>query len=148
MVVLGFGLPPRTPAQARFSDVPVGSFYYPYVEGAVAAGVVNGLGPDRCRQLATVYPCFGPDLWISRAEAAVLIQRVRNYPVSTPATATFADLPPGIFAYVEVETLYQRGVVSGGYCNGSSGSRCYFPAQSIQRGELSRILRRSLDLLP
>ena len=146
MAVLGFSLVLLTPEQARFSDVPASSFYYSYIEGAAAVGAINGLNRDQCRQLAAAYPCFGPNVPISRGQAAVLIQRVRSYPLSTLVVATFADLPPGVFAYAEVEALYQRWVVSGGYCPGNGEVRCFFPGQSIRRGELSRILRRSLDL--
>ena len=41
MAVVAFDIPLMNPAIATFTDVPKGSHYYQYVEGAVAAGLVR-----------------------------------------------------------------------------------------------------------
>ena len=42
LVVLAKGWPLVTPGRATFSDVPVGSTYFAYVETAVSHGVISG----------------------------------------------------------------------------------------------------------
>lgn len=42
MVVDGLGIPPADPTTPTFSDVPRGSTFYTYVEGAYKAGIISG----------------------------------------------------------------------------------------------------------
>jgi inhibitor of cysteine peptidase len=53
------------PSSASFSDVPSTDHFYQYVEGAYAAGLVNGVGDG----------LFGPALTITREQAAAIVAR-------------------------------------------------------------------------
>ena len=44
MAVTAFDIPTATPATPTFSDVSPSDEYYPYIEGAVAAGLIEGTG--------------------------------------------------------------------------------------------------------
>lgn len=65
MAVNGLGLAPYDPVTPSFSDVPRGSTFYTFVEGAAAAGVINGF-PDGT---------FRPENSISRQQANSMMGR-------------------------------------------------------------------------
>ncbi len=147
IMALSFNLntpPPNAPA---FSDVPTTNIFYPYIEAASTAGLINGLGASQCQQLGTAAPCYGPDLPVSRVVVAVIVQRERHYPVYAPTAPTFADLPPTAFGYSAVESLVQQGINSGGPCG--DGSRlCYLPSAKSTRGETSKVVHHALLIAP
>jgi N-acetylneuraminic acid mutarotase len=59
MAVTGLGLATANPLAATFSDVPITSYYFPWVEGASAAKVISGFGDGT----------FRPSTLISRQQA-------------------------------------------------------------------------------
>ena len=65
MAVGAFGLAQANPAVPTFSDVSPSDLYYPYVEGAAAAGLTDGVGGGR----------FAPNAEITRQQAAAMIAR-------------------------------------------------------------------------
>ncbi len=65
MAVLGLEVATASPPSATFSDVPRNSTFYTYVEGAAAAGLVQGLTSTT----------FGPNRQISRQQAATILAR-------------------------------------------------------------------------
>ncbi|MCE5254874.1 MAG: S-layer homology domain-containing protein [Actinomycetia bacterium] len=81
MAVEAFNIPLVDAATASFTDVAKGSLYYQYIEGAKAAGVVNGL-------TATT---FGPNTNITRQQALAIIARyvaqANGYDLATMYTA-------------------------------------------------------------
>ncbi len=87
VVSLLFALPIHTPTQPSFRDVGASNVFYTFVETAARAGVVNGLTQSQYYQVQTNFPCYGPNVNISRGQLAVIVQRIRNYPVASPHTA-------------------------------------------------------------
>jgi hypothetical protein len=65
LAVTGLGLPTSSPTTPTFRDVPRGSLYYQYIEGAYASGLVQGLGGG----------LYGPDLSIARQQVATILAR-------------------------------------------------------------------------
>ena len=59
MVMTGLGLSTSIPPYATFTDVPPSSYYFPWVEGSMEAGITNGYGNGT----------FGPGRSISRQQA-------------------------------------------------------------------------------
>ena len=53
---------------------------------------------------------------VRRGEGAKLVRRAANMVIYTPTRPTFADVPSDYFAYGDVETLYQHGILSGAAC--------------------------------
>ena len=67
MIVIAKGLAQVKPAKATFTDVPATSRWsYGYVEAAVKAGYINGIGGGK----------YGPASQIKRQDMAVLLVRV------------------------------------------------------------------------
>lgn len=65
MAVAAFGINLANPATASFTDVPKTDFYYQYIEGAKAAGVING----------TTATTFSPKANITRQQAIAIVSR-------------------------------------------------------------------------
>jgi hypothetical protein len=65
MACAAFGIAQANPSVARFSDVRPGTTYYTYVEGAAAAGLVNGVSSTR----------FSPSAYITREQGLAIIGR-------------------------------------------------------------------------
>jgi len=137
IVVRGFGIPSYTPSSPTFNDVPTAYTFYPFIEAAVQAGVMQGYGSST----------FGPDRAVNRVETVVTLQRIRNYPLYTPTTPTFSDVPAGSFGFNEVETLYHRGILSGQPCK-TGGGTCFRRFDYIIRGEMAKVARRAIEDRP
>lgn len=134
MVTLGFAIPAYTPTNPSFTDVPPNYFAYTYIEAMAHAGVSSGYQDQaQCSLYGATAPCYLPNRQISRAEATALVIRAGGYPLMSPPTPSFLDVPPTNFAYTQIETAHTLGIVSG--LNG------YFrPRSSIRRDELCRVL--------
>lgn len=65
MAVEFFSIPQATPASPTFLDVPMNDLFFPYIEGAAAAGLVRGVGGD----------LFAPYRPIMRQEAVAILVR-------------------------------------------------------------------------
>lgn len=65
MAVEAYGIPTATPATPTFADVDAHNEFYGYIEGAVAAGLIQGVGDGR----------FAPDATITRQQGAAIIAR-------------------------------------------------------------------------
>ena len=141
IAVVGFGIQAYTPATPTFGDVPTNNVFYNFIEAAAHAGAITGFTqPSQCS--GTSVPCFRPNNNVTRAQVAIIVQRIRNFTPFTPATPTFADVPTSNFAYAAIETLAQRGIISGGACGGGT---CFRPNDSIRRGELSKVVSRAIQ---
>jgi len=85
MAVAAFSIPLVTPAVPSYTDVPASSLYYPYIEGAKAAGVVNG----------TSATTFSPNINITRQQALAIVARyvadANGYDLATMYTAAEID---------------------------------------------------------
>ena len=94
---------PATP----FRDVPEGAWYAPYVNWALANGIVSG----------TSAATFSPDASITRQDMAVMLysytQRFQVHLQQQPVTP-FTDAGSiAAYAQVAVQTLQRAGVISG-----------------------------------
>ena len=147
IAVNAFGIPAYTPPNPTFSDVTSNNIFYTFIEAAAHAGVINGFSPAQCVDPGTPapsQPCFRSNQSVTRGQVAKIVKRARNYPDYTPATASFADVSPSNTFYLEIETLYQRGVVSGASCG---TGLCYRPNDNVRRGELAKVVKNALDRL-
>lgn len=121
---------------SSFIDVKVTDPAMPYIEWAVKAKIVQGIGNGK----------FGPALSISRQDMAVMMQnyaKATGYkiPVSV-AAVTFSDNAK-ISAYAKeaVRTMQQAGIMQG------KGNNTFDPQGNATRGEASTILRRFVELV-
>jgi hypothetical protein len=65
MAVAAFNIPLASPPIASYMDVTKSNYYYPYIEGAKAAGVVTG----------TTATTFSPNVKITRQQAIAIVAR-------------------------------------------------------------------------
>ena len=137
IVALGFGIAAFTPTTPTFTDVASSSVFYQYVEAAAHVGAITGFNDGS----------FRPNQNVTRAQVAVITQRVRAYALFTPTVATFSDVPASSFGYAAIETLANRSIINGATCVGASGL-CFRPNDNIKRGELSKVVRRSIESQP
>jgi subtilisin family serine protease len=124
--------PPEPGCQARFDDVPPSHWAASYIQWFYCRGYVSGYGNNR----------FGPDRFTSRAQFAKMIVLSENWPLVTPATPSFVDVPSAFWAYAYIETARAHGVVSG-YADGT-----FEPVSNITRGQLAKILVQSQGWTP
>jgi len=63
------------------------------------------------------YPCYLPNLSITRGQISKLVDNTGGYPLITPNTLQdFHDVTPGSVFYTSIETAYHSGLVSGYPC--------------------------------
>lgn len=115
MAVVAFGVTLANPATPSYPDVPAGSPFYPYIEGAKAAGLVNGNGDG----------LFGPNNAITRQQAAAILARYvaqqRGYDLASmtdaQANAILGPYPDGGAVAADLKKAVafavQNGILKG-----------------------------------
>jgi hypothetical protein len=124
MIVTARNWPLTVPSSPSFSDVPGNDAFYPYIETAKARGILGGYSDGT----------FRPANPVSRGQISKLIVLAYGWALTTPATPSFSDVPPGSTYYSYVETAKAHGAV-GGYSDGT-----FRPAASATRAQLSKML--------
>lgn len=124
LLVVSLGWTPYAPALPTFSDVPLGSTFYPYVEAAVERGVITGY-PDGT---------FRPGDMLTRAQAAKILVLGKGWNLLTPITPSFTDVPPGHWAYSYIETAQFHGIVEG-HPDGTFGV-----GEAVTRAQLAKMV--------
>lgn len=112
---------PPTPS---FSDVSRDSTFYQYVETAHLHGIVGGYTDGS----------FRPDTEVTRGQLAKIVVAAEGWPLITPASPTFNDVPAGSTFYSYVETAVAHGILSG-YTDGS-----FRPGNMATRGQIAKIV--------
>ena len=77
---------------------------------------------------------FRPDQNVTRAQFAKMLVGAMGWPLVTPPTPTFSDVPAGYWAYSYIETAAAHGVI-GGYSDGS-----FRPDAGITRAQVAKML--------
>ena len=116
-----------------FTDVPVGSTFYPYIQCLACKGILTGYQDGT----------FKPSSDITRGQAAKILANSVGYDdIIPPTQQTFQDVPVGSTFWVYVERTVLHGAFSGYPCGGP-GEPCpgtYFrPNNSITRGQLAKV---------
>ena len=121
-----------TPTTSRFTDVPDGAWYLPYVERLADLGVVEPY-PDGT---------FRPLEPLTRRDMAVLLTRALPH-ISSAATptGTFADVAANAPHAAEVEAIHAAGVTRG--C--SVAPLLYCPDDPVTRAQMASFLVRALQ---
>jgi hypothetical protein len=159
MVTGGLHIPLMDPSLPTFSDVPRGSIFYRYIEGAIAAGVISGYPDGTFRpdddvlrqQTSTIL-----GRWLSQEEIAALggIQGVSAfYPTlatwfaaeGEPLLSRFADrLQAAPVHQPATAYLVMRGVVLGS----SSGGAAYLrPLNGLTRAQAVAMILRTRSVV-
>jgi len=142
VVVLGFGLPFYTPPDnPDFTDVPSSYFAYVYIETGFHAGILGGFDAGSCTAHGATYPCYLPNIPITRGQLTKLVVDAAHYPPYTPTGGgqDFTDVPPTNVFYTAIETTYHMGVVYGYPDN------TFRPSNNIRRDEMAGIVYKAIN---
>jgi hypothetical protein len=130
-----------TACTISFSDVPVGSTFYPFVHCLACLGIINGY-PDGT---------FHPNANVTRGQLSKIVANSAGFhdPV---ANQQFQDVPVGSTFFEYIGRLVNRGYISGYPCGGS-GEPCvppanlpYFrPNNNATRGQISKIVSNAAN---
>jgi len=113
-----------TPCLASFSDVHSGDYFATPVQYLACHGILSGYSDGT----------FRPYNATTRAQLAKIVVGAAGWPLVTPPTAHFSDVPPGSLFYAFVETAFAHGIVSG-YSDGT-----FQPGNPVTRGQLAKII--------
>ncbi len=140
-VVLGFGIAPYTPTGAPdFTDVQPAYFAFAYIEAGFHAGILNGFTQAQCQAAGAVYPCYLPNLAITRGQVTKLVVGAAHYALVTPVGGgqTYSDVPPSNVFYLYIETAHYKNVVNG-FPDGT-----FRPNTNIQRDQMCQIVYKGV----
>ena len=122
-------------ASSVFADVSDGSWYAPFVNAAVNAGIVSGISDSS----------FGVGLEISRQDMCVMIYRALLFSgvtLDTGINEDFADSDEiADYAKESVNALKAAGLVNG------KGDNLFAPTGKTTRAEATTIILRMMDML-
>ncbi len=128
-VVLARGLPINAAGGPHFVDIPSTDPMYPYIETAVNAGFISGYS-DRT---------FRPYNTVTRGQMAKIIVQGLGLPINTAGGPHFHDVDRANPFYAEIETIYNRGLVSG-YADGN-----FRWGSNNSRGQLTKVLSNAIS---
>ncbi|MBF6613969.1 MAG: S-layer homology domain-containing protein [Chloroflexi bacterium] len=126
-----------TTCMVSFTDVPVGSAFYPYIECLACKGIVSGYDDGT----------FRPGNNVTRGQLAKIVANSASFQ-EDPGAQLYQDVPPGSTFYPYIERLTTRGVMSGYSCDAVPDEPCvapgnlpYFrPYANATRGQISKIV--------
>jgi hypothetical protein len=136
--------PTSTPAACaiQFSDVPVGSTFYPYIHCLACRGIVSGYADGT----------FQPNNPVTRGQLSKIVSNSAGYS-ETHTEVTFQDVPVDSTFYQYIERLATRGFISGYPCGGDNepcvppDNLPYFrPNNDVTRGQTSKIVASAAGL--
>ena len=132
MFVLALGITTDN-ATSDFADIPASHWSYPYVSGAVSAGVVNGMGNGN----------FGAGQNITRQDMAVMLYRaasISRIALTEKTTISFSDeAEMADYAKTAVETMSKAGII-----NGSDGK--FMPGANATRAQAAKMIYELLKI--
>jgi hypothetical protein len=133
------GTPTATPTVCtlRFSDVPVGSTFYPFIRCLACKGIINGY-PDGT---------FKPGNNVTRGQLSKIVSNSAGFH-DTPTGQQYEDVPVGSTFYVYIFRLSSRGFINGYPCGAPPAGACvppgnlpyFLPNANSTRGQISKIV--------
>ena len=142
VVVLGFGEQLYTPPGGAqdFTDVLPSYFAYAFIETGFHNGILSGFDPVGCAAHNAAYPCYLPNIPITRGQLTKLVVGAAHYPAFTPTGGgrTFSDVLPSNVFFVSIETAHYKGVING-YPDGT-----FRPNNNIRRDEMAQIVYKGV----
>jgi hypothetical protein len=133
------GVPTATPTACtlRFSDVPVGSTFYPFIRCLACKGIINGY-PDGT---------FRPGNNVTRGQLSKIVSNSAGFN-DTPTGQQYEDVPVGSTFYVYIYRLVHRGFINGYPCGAPPAGACvppgnlpyFLPNANSTRGQISKIV--------
>ena len=133
LLVETFGIPAATEI-VTFADVKPGSWYSDCVSAAQRAGIITGYPDGR----------FGPEDFVSRQDAAVMLVRAMTYQGVAPEIATLHYADNSSIADYAQEAVAK--LLGTGIMNGKDQNR-FEPENYMTRAEAAMVFYRALDFI-
>lgn len=114
----------RYQGQITFSDVYADDYFYEPVRYLYCAGAISGYADNT----------FRPYNNTTRGQLTKIVVLAEGWPIYTPPTPTFSDVPTTHPFYRYVETAHSRAIISG-YSDGT-----FRPGSDVTRAQLSKII--------
>lgn len=111
-----------------FEDVPKDYPYYEEIAAAVDEGLFQGTGDNE----------FKPGATLTRAEMAVVLQRLYDFP-ATNESNPFTDVVPDSWYSKEVNRLYHAGIT-----NGYGDPNTFAPETTVSRDQFAVFMTRAI----
>lgn len=112
-----------------FTDISKDYKYYEEIAAAVDEGLFKGTGDHE----------FRPDATMTRAEMAVVLQRLYDFPAANKPTP-FTDVPSNTWYTDHVNRLYHAGIT-----NGYATPETFAPKTTVSRDQFAVFMTRSID---
>jgi hypothetical protein len=109
---------------ARFSDVCPNYWAYSFIEFLAQRGIISGYADGT----------FRPNSTATRAQLSKMVVVARGWPITTPPTPTFRDVPATHAFYQYIETARAHNVISG-YADGT-----FRPNNVVTRGQTAKMI--------
>lgn len=125
LVCIAFGIPS---VKSEFADVAQDAWYNGYVGGGAKYGLINGYGEN-----------FGPNDYISRQDAAVIIYRaLKNEGIVLSGDAEYDDaIDISLYALTAVGALKEYDIMIGNDFK-------FFPLSNITRAEAAQLIYKAI----
>lgn len=117
-----------TPCPMTFTDVDASDYFYEAVHYLYCRGAISGYADNT----------FRPYNLTTRGQLCKIVALAEGWPLYTPPTPTFRDVPAGQTFYEYIETAYHQGIVSGYGCG--AGCLEFRPGSAVTRGQLCKIV--------
>lgn len=117
-----------TPCTTTFSDVHPSDYFYEPVRYLHCHGVISGYSDGT----------FKPYNLTTRGQLAKIVVLAMGWPLYTPPTPTFQDVPTTHTFFQYIETTYSHGIISGYSCG--TGCLEFRPNNSATRGQICKIV--------
>jgi N-acetylneuraminic acid mutarotase len=113
-----------TPCPLPFTDVSASDYFYPAVRYLYCRGAISGYADHT----------FHPYNDTTRGQVCKIVVLAEGWPIYTPPSPTFRDVPRDHPFYGFVETAYYRGIISG------YAGNVFLPGNAVTRGQLCKIV--------
>lgn len=126
IIVLAFDIPVYVPPDPVFCGVPSTDPFFIYITSYFYYTGTQCEGD------------FNPYAHMTRGQLTKVIVRIACWPIDTTGGPHFSDVPPTDVFYDYIETVYNRGIISG-YGDGTFRSN-----NNVTRGQASKIIHRAV----
>jgi hypothetical protein len=143
IVAKAYNLTINTAGGPHFSDVPVGSTFYPYIETLYNMGLVAGYGDGT----------FRPGAFVTRGQISKIVVSAAvatdpaHWQLLNPANNTFDDVTSASTFYKYVETASAHSILAGYPCGVSPAGPCgglqkpyFITNNNTTRAQISKIV--------
>lgn len=128
IVVLARGWAIDTTGDPLFTDVPIGSPFYSFVQTAFSHNIISGYSN------ATFHP--GDN--VTRAQLTKIVVLAMGWQIDPGVRTQFRDVPPTDPFYGFIQTAYNHQIISGYDCG--TGCLEFQPGNDASRGQICKIV--------